>query len=123
MQGSFTYEYEDEENIKTFDLVYDFTPGEREVRWGDNSHPAWPAEVDIHTAKCVAIDGKPLCNQLKWTGQIKPLKYETWTVAEQEIYWGKWFLNLLDHDKELRERIEEMICEDREERARERYEE
>ena len=88
MQGTFNWTYDDGESEKTFELTYDFTPGEREVRWGDNAHPGWPAEVDIYGAACVEIDGKPVPKQ-----------------HEQRTYWGKWFLNLLDNDKDLKQRI------------------
>lgn len=39
MQGSFAYTHEDEDGEKTFDLTYDFTPDEREVRWGHTKLP------------------------------------------------------------------------------------
>lgn len=96
--SSFEYTYADEEGEKTFDLTYNFTPGERAVYYGDNAHPEWPAEIDIHKAVCIEVDG---------------LLIPAFSEARNDL--GKLFIKHLN--EELRAKIEEEILQDIEERS------
>ena len=99
MTSSFEYLHEDEEGTKLFDLTYDFTPSQREVRYDSNGdgHPEWPAEVDIFKAVCVELNRVSL-PQDDFAG----------------VQLGKQFLMYLDKNQDILHKIEEKIIDERE---------
>lgn len=44
-------------------VTYEFDPGEREIRWGDNACPGSPASVGVYEVKVGGIDIYEMLNE------------------------------------------------------------
>lgn len=109
MSNSISYSFEDEDGINPtckpldleFTLEYNYSPGEPMVMYyADGSgYPGSPPEIEIYKASCENDFNPATLKQL-----------------------SDWFLKYLDDSPNVRERIEDRICEDMEE-ARYSYDE